>query len=147
MTHLLLPSTVTRKLLIAQASYCRITKLRARLTPKCKKLNTRKCGIVPGFCRSGHICKVQIMPLVIYDFRGGYTHKRTRMHSRKRDFKKPGLCQLQGSTYLVLNKQLKDNFKIFACIFALVHIYSQLATNMMVYLITYHFLSIHSATA
>ena len=54
--HLLLPSTVTRKLLIAQASYCRITKLRARLTPKCKKLNIRKCGIVPGFCRSGHIC-------------------------------------------------------------------------------------------
>ena len=55
MTHLLLPSTVTRKLLIAQASYCRITKLRARLTPKCKKLKIRKCGIVPGFCRSGHI--------------------------------------------------------------------------------------------
>ena len=54
MTHLLLPSTVTRKLLIIQASYCRITKLRARLTPKCKKLDIRKCGIVPGFCRSGH---------------------------------------------------------------------------------------------
>ena len=54
MTHLLLPSTVTQKLLIIQASYCRITKLRARLTPKCKKLNIRKCGIVPGFCRSGH---------------------------------------------------------------------------------------------
>ena len=46
MTHLLLPSTVTRKLLIAQASYFRITKLRARLTPKCKKLNIRKCGPV-----------------------------------------------------------------------------------------------------
>ena len=45
MTHLLLPSTVTGKLLIAQASYCRITKLRACLTPKCKKLNIRKCGV------------------------------------------------------------------------------------------------------
>ena len=59
MMHLLLPSTVTQKLLIAQASYCRITKLRARLTPKCKKLNIRKCGIVPGFCRSGHIFGVK----------------------------------------------------------------------------------------
>ena len=46
MTHLLLPSTVTQKLLIAQASYCRIKKLRARLTPKCKKLNIHKCGFL-----------------------------------------------------------------------------------------------------
>ena len=52
--HLLLPSTVTRKLLITQASYYRITKLRAHITQKCKKLNIRKCGIVPGFCRLGH---------------------------------------------------------------------------------------------
>ena len=52
--HLLLPSTVTRKLLIIQASYYRITKLRAHIAQKCKKLNIRKCGIVPGFRRSGH---------------------------------------------------------------------------------------------
>ena len=32
-----------------------ITKLRAHITQKCKKLNIHKCGIVLGFCRSGHI--------------------------------------------------------------------------------------------
>ena len=54
-THLLLPSTVTRKLLIIQASYYRITKLRAHITQKCKRLNIRKCGIVSAFCRLGHM--------------------------------------------------------------------------------------------
>ena len=73
MTHLLLPSTVTRKLLIAQASYCRITKLRARLTPKCKKLNIRKCGIVPGFCRSGHILHGKTAMLVLLGYFDRFT--------------------------------------------------------------------------
>ena len=53
-TYLLLPSTVTRKLLIIQASYCRITKFRTHITQKLKKPNIHKCGIVPHFCRLGH---------------------------------------------------------------------------------------------
>ena len=65
MMHLLLPSTATRKLLIAQASYCRITKLRAHLTPKCKKLNIHKSGIVPGFCRTGHNFASFILPMAL----------------------------------------------------------------------------------
>ena len=44
-THLLLPSTVTWKLLIIQASYYRITKLRAHIAQKCKKLNIRNCRV------------------------------------------------------------------------------------------------------
>ena len=54
-THLLLPSSLTQKLLIIQASYYRISKLRTHITQKPKKLNICKCRIVPGFCRSGHI--------------------------------------------------------------------------------------------
>ena len=44
--HLLLPSTVTQRLLIIQASYYRITKLRAHITQKCTKLNIHKCGFL-----------------------------------------------------------------------------------------------------
>ena len=45
-THLLLPSIVSLKLLIIQASYCRITKLRAHTVQNCKKLNIRNCGFL-----------------------------------------------------------------------------------------------------
>ena len=53
--HLLLPSTLTRKLLIIQASYYMITKLRAHITQKCKKLNIHKYGIVLGFADQAYI--------------------------------------------------------------------------------------------
>ena len=56
-------STITRKLLIIQASYYMITKLRAHITQKCKKLNIRKCGIVLGYCRSGHIYVLPNAPM------------------------------------------------------------------------------------
>ena len=43
--HLLFPNTVTRNLLKIQASCCGITKLRAHITLKCKKMNIRKCWV------------------------------------------------------------------------------------------------------
>ena len=45
-----------------------ITKLRAHITQKCKKLNIRKCRIVPGFCRSGHKWALHFSTLAIKPF-------------------------------------------------------------------------------
>ena len=80
MMHLLLPSTVTRKLLIAQASYCRITKLRARLTPKCKKLNIRKCRVFADrvtyvcVCVCICVCVYVCQHVCMYGCVGGWVH-------------------------------------------------------------------------